>query len=262
MVEAIKKNIPDKIENNVDVGFIMLRHMSDNVSKNYYKFSYKHIRKYYPEHRIVIIDDHSKPKFVEKGYENKLYKTQVIYSEYPPGRGELLPYLYYIKNNFFKTAVILHDSAFLNKHINFDTTDYAFLWHFSSTFCSQDQDQRSLIQALDNNKAIRELYPKKQKWKGCFGAMTVITHEYLIKINNKYNLFKLVNKIKNRHNRMSFERIIACVLQSEIPGKSLFGNIINYRRKLPHRNIRFQDIVNSNIDRYKKLPILKVWSGR
>ena len=258
----IMNNPKTDTDTDTDLGFIMIRHMSDTISKNYYKFSYKHIRKYYPEHQIIIIDDHSKPQFVDKEYENKLYKTQFIYSEYPPGRGELLPYLYYIRNNFFKTAVIIHDSIFINKHINFNISNYTFLWHFPSTHRSQDDDQRDLIKSLDNNKAIRELYQKKQKWKGCFGGMTVITHEYLVKINDKYNLFKLVNKIKNRYNRKSFERIIACVLQSEIPVKSLFGNIVNYKKKLPNKNIRFQDVVNSNINRYKKLPVLKVWTGR
>ena len=155
---AMKKYILDKPETNLDIGFIIIRHMSNAKSKNYYKFSYKHIRKYYPDHQIVIIDDHSKPQFIEKNYENKLYKTKIIYSEYPPGRGELLPYLYYIKNNFFNTAVILHDSTFVNKNINFNTSDYAFLWHFPSRHHSLEKEQLSLIHSLDNNQPIIKLY--------------------------------------------------------------------------------------------------------
>lgn len=68
----------------------------------YWKTNYDHIRKFYPENEIVIIDDNSDKNILT---EKKMYKTKIINSEYP-GRGELLPYYYYLKYNFFETAVI------------------------------------------------------------------------------------------------------------------------------------------------------------
>ena len=86
----IDKNILDSPYQNFNVGFIMLWHMSDNKSKNYYKISYEHIRKYYPENKIIIIDDHSDKKYIDTKLENTLYKTTVINSEYPSKRGDFV----------------------------------------------------------------------------------------------------------------------------------------------------------------------------
>jgi hypothetical protein len=55
-----------------------------------------------------------------------LYKTTIINSEYH-GRGELLPYYYYLQNKFVDKAVIIHDSVFINKYIHLDVDDYKLL---------------------------------------------------------------------------------------------------------------------------------------
>jgi hypothetical protein len=55
---------------------------------------------------------------------------------------------------------------------------------------------------------------------------------------------------------MSFERVLACILQKEAPKQTLLGNI--------HKYCPFGLSINEieNNDNYKDLPIIKVWSGR
>lgn len=42
------------------VGFIILRHVTDEKINNYWNLCYRSIRKYYPENLIMIIDDNSR----------------------------------------------------------------------------------------------------------------------------------------------------------------------------------------------------------
>jgi len=89
-------------------------------------------------------------------------------------------------------------------------------------------------------------------WYGCLGGMSIITHEYLTFINNKYNFDILLNVILNRFNRCSFERVIACLLQKNYRTETLLGNIHTYCKW----GITFNEIENYH------LPITKIWCGR
>ena len=94
-----------------DVGFIILRYVINELTNKYWIKCVDSIRQYYPENKILIIDDNSNYDFIT---DKKLYKTTVINSEFHK-RGELLPYYYYLHNKLFDVAVIMHDSAFINK---------------------------------------------------------------------------------------------------------------------------------------------------
>ena len=85
--------------------------------------------------------------------------------------------------------------------------------------------------------------------------MSIITHDYLTQINNKYNLSNLLPYIKTRYNRKSFERVIACMLQINNKNKSFFGDFKLYWGNDLHKG-KLESLVN------KELPILKVWSSR
>lgn len=230
-------------------GFIILRHVICKSTNKYWIHCYNCIRKYYPENYILIIDDNSNYEFITN---EKLYKTAIINSEYP-GRGELLPYYYYLHNKIFDIAVILHDSTFISKYIDFDVDKYKFLWEFEH-YWDQIEDELRMIHAF-NDAELTEFYEKKSSWKGCFGAMTVIAHDYLVEVNNKYEIRKLLNLVLNRYNRCSFERVIACLLQKTEKMESLFGNI--------HLYCGNQGTTTFN-DKHtcKHLPIIKVWTGR
>ena len=229
-----------------NLGIIMLRHVNNESSNKYWIHCYKCIRQYYPENKILIIDDDSNYKYITN---EVLYKTKIIKSEYP-GRGELLPYFYYLHNKEFDSALIIHDSVFINKKVDLIVNNYKILWSFTHHY-DQIADETRMIDKF-NNLELKQFYENKSLWKGCFGGMSIITHDYLVFINNKYDISKLLDCVKTRHNRCSFERVIACLLQIHSNNKSLFGHIHEY---CPW-GIKYNDK-----EKYD-LPFIKVWSGR
>jgi hypothetical protein len=230
-----------------DFGFILLRHVNDEITSNYWTQCYDSIRKYYPENKILIIDDNSNYEFIKY---KKLYKTLIINSEYPK-RGELLPYYYYLQNKLFDTAVIIHDSVFINAYVDLSVDEYKILWHFDH-FWDRLEDERKII-SIFGDPELNLFYENKDLWVGCFGGMSIITHDYLSDINNKYDISKLLDCILNRDDRCCFERVIACLLQKNKKTDSLFGNIHSY--------CIFGEIIFDNIENYKHLPFIKFWSG-
>ena len=233
------------------IGFIILRHVNNSESNKYWKLCYTSIRKFYPENLILLIDDNSNYNILDKKYEKQLYKTTIIRSKYKQ-RGELLPYYYYLLNKLFDIAVIIHDSAFINKKLDFSVKTYKLIWEFEHKW-DQIKDEINMIKYLNNNKELLNFYSKKRLWKGCYGGMCIITHDYLKKINDKYDLSKLLPYITNRYRRKSFERVIACILQKNDKKTCLLGNIHKYCRW----GIKYKDK-----NKYNKLPIIKIWSGR
>jgi hypothetical protein len=229
------------------LGFIILRHVNSPEINKYWITCYNSIRHFYPENKILIIDDSSNPEYLTT---IDLVNTTIINSEFPK-RGEVLPYYYYLQNKLFDTAVILHDSVFIQKKIDFEVDTYKILWTFQHHW-DQIEDETEMIK-LFNCMELYHFYNNKNLWKGCFGGMSIITHDYLVKINNKYNISKLLNVVLTRYNRMSFERVIACLLQKDHITESLVGDIHQY---CPY-GINIKDS-----DKYKHLPLLKVWSGR
>jgi hypothetical protein len=228
------------------VGFIMLRHVNNTESNQYWILCYDCIRKFYPDNLIIIIDDNSDYKYIS---EKSFYNTIIIKSEYPK-RGEVLPYYYYLKNKFFDIAFILHDSVFINKHIDFNIDNYKIIWEFEHNW-DQIEDETKMIK-LFNDEELLNFYQNKSLWKGCFGGMSIITHDFLTFINTKYDISLLLNVILSRFNRCSFERVIACLLQKNYKKDVLLGDIHKYTSK-----IKFIDI-----NKYKHIPIIKVWTGR
>ena len=229
------------------VGFIILRSVRDSATNKYWINSYECIRKFYPDNHILIIDDNSVPEHIT---DHPTHKTTRIQSEYP-GRGELLPYYYYLKNKLFDTAVILHDSAFINKPLNLDISGYRMIWDFEHDW-DQVEDETRMLEIF-NDKDLSEFHRNKSIWYGCFGGMSIITHEYLMMINNKFDLSLLLPMVLTRYNRCSFERVISVLLNYHSYQKPLLGNIHRYCPwGVPYRDKSY----------YSHLPIIKVWTGR
>ena len=91
-------------------GFIITRHVNSEKTNKYWNHCVKCLKRFYPQKKIVIIDDNSNPVYLKREFDYT--NILVINSEFK-GRGEILPYYYYLKNKFFKNAVIIHDSVFL-----------------------------------------------------------------------------------------------------------------------------------------------------
>ena len=88
-------------------GFIITRHVNSETTNEYWNHCVKLIRSNYPHRKIIVIDDNSNYSFVKAHFNYK--NVEIIQSEYP-GRGELLPYVYYIRHKWFENAVIIHES--------------------------------------------------------------------------------------------------------------------------------------------------------
>jgi hypothetical protein len=232
-------------------GFILLRHVNNEKTNEYWNIAYDCIRKFYPENIIYIIDDNSNASYVN---DRELYKTIIIESEYP-GRGELLPYYYYSRQKWFDRAVIIHDSVFMNSYIDFEqVTNYQILWDFEHHW-DQIEDETRIIK-LFKDQQLLHFYNAKVLWTGCFGSMCVITHDYLKSINEKYDLGLLLGDILNRHNRKSFERVIAVLLQVGRPASILLGDIHKYYSGIGEK------VTFEVKEKCAHLPIIKVYTGR
>lgn len=230
------------------IGFIILRHVNSQLINKYWINCYNCIRKYYPENQILIIDDNSNYNYIT---DIDLYNTTIIKSEYN-NKGEILPYYYYLHNKLFDIAVILHDSVFINKYIDFNIENYKIIWEFEHTWDDNVNDTK-IINIYNDNKLL-DFYNNKNLWKGCFGAMCIITHDYLLDINGKYDISKILDQIITKSDRYSFERVIACLLQINNKNDSLLGDIHSY--------CEWGSTKYDNKDDYNHLPLIKIWLGR
>jgi hypothetical protein len=196
-----------------DLGFIILRNVNNKLTDNYWKESYTNIRKFYPDNKIVIIDDNSNYDFIiDTSFE--LINTVIIDSEYKK-RGELLPYIYYLKHKFFKYACFIHDSIFINEILDLSLNDnftYKPLFNFTSNVALNHKKpkQLELLSLLDNYTIVKHMC-KENKFNGIFGVMSVISLKYLEYIDKKHNLNNLIPKIISRIDREMIERIFGCI---------------------------------------------------
>jgi hypothetical protein len=249
-------------------GFIMTRHVNSELSNKYWNHSVKLIRTFYPDKKIVIIDDNSNQNLVKADFD--YHNVEIIQSEFT-GRGELLPYYYYIKNKFFDNAVIIHDSVFFHIKINFEKLihfNVLPLWHFNK-YTENKTDTIKIASKLKNyhnikDKVLNEMMTctKNDIWYGCFGCQTFINYEFLLKIEDKYNITSLIPFVLCRSDRCCLERIIGIIFYTEnqkiIYQKSIFGDIKKYLKWGYTFNEYIIDLKKGTI----KQPVIKVWTGR
>jgi hypothetical protein len=250
-------------------GFIITRHVNNETTNKYWNYSVQCIRRFYPYKKIIIIDDNSNAAFL-KAYA-EYANVDIVNSEFP-GRGELLPYYYFYKNRYFENAVILHDSVFFQKRIAFErlsTQPVLPFWHFD--YSENIGNTLRISQVLHNTIEIQRKimkdpmqnfgFRKTDIWYGCFGAQCYINHGFLTHIQNKYNLFSLLQVVKTRTDRCCLERIMGAIFYIENPTlykqPSLLGNIWRYCKW----GTTCHDYSRNRIH-FHKLPLVKVWSGR
>ena len=245
-----------------DLSFIILRHVTDEKQNLYWNICYKCVRAFYKTVPIYIIDDHStfSPSFLGDG---ALVNTEVIDSEFPPNRGEVLPYYYFYKRRFSKNTVILHDTVFINAPVGNDylsTKSYHFLWS------ADHGDDRYLfrrpleiLSKMPNSRHMQSKYWSKKGWDVCFGGMAVLNLDYITGIFANTNYLEvLITEIKSRQDRMCFERIIALLLTQGGQTKSVNGDI---HRDQPWGQTLSYATRHMREDKMQKA-MYKVWVGR
>ena len=254
-------------------GFILTRHVNSESTNRYWNHSVKLIRTLYPRAKIVIIDDNSNQEFVKADFNYK--NVEIVKSEFP-GRGELLPYYYYIRNKYFENAIILHDSVFIHKRINFEFLrgeKVMPLWIFEQDAENLDNTlsiARNLNYSYDIGKALRVkdmktlvLEVPRAKWYGCFGCQAYINHGFLVGLEKTYGISSLVDTVKTRPDRCCLERILGCLFSRENPrvgiNKGLFGSIFKHYRGFEYSfDDYIADLKQGKVAAYA----VKVWTGR
>jgi hypothetical protein len=256
-------------------GFIVLRHVNSSITNLYWNRCVSQIRMLYPGVSIVIIDDNSNHIYLEDLHAHYTCPdVSIIDSEYP-GAGEILPYYYLYTRRLFDSATIIHDSVFIQKKVMFQqlARDYPVcpLWHFYTV--EDPGNCVRLASLLKNSSKLQDILQgdrtsvfnirKDQRMTGCFGTQSVIQRSFLEKIERKYSLFSLVSVIRTRRDRMSLERVVGTLFNTENPGllkhPSVFGDIWRYQRW----GTTYETYTNHrNTMAFHNLPIVKVWSGR
>jgi hypothetical protein len=246
----------------MELGFIILRHVNSEISNNYWIICYNQIRKFYPNHKILLIDDNSNYDLISKDIELTMTNTTIIQSEHK-GCGEILPYYYYLSNKLFDIAVIIHDSVFIQRYIDFGTKN-RLIWEFEHHW-DNVVDEHKMIRELNNNDELIEFYNNKSLWKGCFGTMTVINYDFLQILEHKYKISNLVKYITCRQDRMALERVFGCLFTKEnlnytratttATATSMLGNIHQYCCVGQYYQWYIENRIHDD-------PMIKLWSGR
>lgn len=266
----------------MEYGFVITRHVNSEKTNKYWNECYSCIRKFYPTNTVIIIDDNSKYEYVTPLPDTPpLTNVFFIQSEFP-GRGELLPYYYLNKYKLFKTAIIIHDSVFIQQPILIKTTPTTpktpttpttptLIWNFQhhwETHPDITGDIKSLIAKLNPQYTQRllELYEKKEQWTGCFGVMSIINTEYISSVLDKtYNFFNLMDEVSTRTHRCCLERVFGLVCSDSIQGPivPLMGDIHQYLLNYDQWGYDFDQYqIDKNGDKFKNLPFIKTYSSR
>lgn len=249
-------------------GFIIARHVNSEQTNNYWNNCVKLIKTFYPFRKIIIIDDNSNYEYVKAEFDYT--NVDIIQSEFN-GRGELLPYYYFLKYKFFSNAIIIHDSVFFHKRINFEKLNgipVLPLWIFNPDKDNVENTKR-IMRYLKNYQSISDgisndfIFAMPQhKWYGCFGVQSYINFDFLNGIEQKYGITRLIQAVKCRSDRCSLERIFGCIFFTEYKNmpkqNSLLGNIMKYHKWNYSYDEYMEDFKKGTI----KTPIVKVWTGR
>ena len=249
-------------------GFIITRHVNSVKTNMYWNNCVKLLRTLYPLRKVIIIDDNSNYEYVKPEFDYR--NIEVVQSEYPK-RGELLPYYYYLKNKYFENAIIIHDSVFFHKRINFENftgINVLPLWFFYPDRENIENTKR-ISKNLKNyigldsklNKDVNLLGLSTDKWYGCFGVQSYINLKFLERIDNIYGITNLIKVVNCRADRCCLERIFGCIFftESKITSrKSLLGNIMKYQKWGYTYEEYMADLKKGTIPR----SIVKVWTGR
>jgi hypothetical protein len=222
-------------------GFMIIRYVIDERTDKLWQLCYDSIRKFY-NNKIIIIDDHSDLKYLTK--DKKLYNCEIINSEFK-GRGELLPYYYYLKNPFCERLVVLHDSMIIKEKINFNNINnyknFTRLFSFHSAAYNIDIKYfKNFCDNIQNGDNIYKYHlDNKHKLIGCFGVCYIIDYDFLDMIEKKYKITNLINIIDTRDKRKTLERFFSCLFEYEYDStkcRDLLGSIFSTIRNMKNNN--------------------------
>lgn len=246
----------------MEITFVILRHIKDDITKDLWLRCHKSIRSIYPFNKIIIIDDNS--LYFDYTLPDK--NTRIIKSHFP-SRGELLPYFYFLNLKWSDKMVFLHDSMILAQPIS-PNINNNFFWYVGSHKWNKDNHILELIKYLDNKDSLIELYKNTTKWFPCFGCTMIINYNSLKQMNEKFNFINLINVIKTREQRSAFERVLSLMCFSmgfiTLDNMSICGNIQLhpfFYQSYDINNESNQNIIKQYIDKNNAV-VIKTWYFR
>jgi hypothetical protein len=236
------------------MGFIIVRHVTSKQTDYYWKECYTCIRNWY-DAPILIVDDSSNVEFLHDNL--KLVNCNIIYDTENKGCGELLGYYYYHLLKPFETAVILHDSVFIQKWIDFSLQgNMQFLWTFNSAWDHElESYYKELCLSMPLYDEIMSFYHLR-RFRGCFGLMSVITWDFLDLLVED-GLLLALGQIKGRRDaRSALERVLGVMALRRDPSiQAKWGEIHSYMRW----GTTFLEYLGGSVS---NLEVIKVWTGR
>jgi hypothetical protein len=242
-------------------GFIISRHVNSERTNKYWNRCVKLIRTLYPYRLIVIIDDNSNQRFLKADHD---YKNLIVVKSEYPGRGELLPYIYFAKNKWFDKAVIIHDSVFFHKRIAFESLNLPVisLWNFSKIHNKTHlQNNLRIAGSLNYRNLIQKCLIDDSVWRGCFGVQSFIKHSFLLHIMNKYNINNLLNVVRSREDRCSLERIFAVIFYLEL--RTMNTSLLGEMDRLVKFEYTYEQYINTlRLTGTVPQKVVKVFTGR
>ena len=260
MKETFEQQLPD-------FGIVITRHVTSQASNRIWKKCLQQVRRFYPTEPVVIIDDNSNYEFVNT--ENvDMTNVSVVDSEIKRA-GEMLPYHYFYKEHWFKRMLFIHDSVFIESRIDDSSVSGAkTLWHFINQLKHTDETATAneLIQFLNYKQELEQLLPSNNSWKGSYGVMCIIDHDYLVHIMEKYNIENMIPHIDSRIKRMACERLFGLLLSHDNPefvnNPSIFGDYTHsFNNRLSQSydyEAYMEDVSSGNM----RAPINKLFFGR
>lgn len=194
------------------LGFVIGRHISAASHVDLCFRAYTSIRKFYPNNLILIVDDGSLLSDPH-GYDSR---TIVVQSTVR-GTGEFGLYYYYHLTHLFERAVLMHDSMVVNKSISLPDVDIIYLWHF--VFNDYLHVVKAEVEALLSELASKDEAERKYKsnaWSGMFGCSCIMTWNYLDLLVSRYQIFRLLPKVKTRTMRCAMERVLGILCSEDL----------------------------------------------
>lgn len=214
----------------MSIVFILTRHVTSEKTNELWQECVRCIRQWYPKDIILIIDDYSDPTFLSTDSHSPELQENVlnIQSELGPGCGEILAYYYFHKMKIADTAIILHDSFWIQQPIpgleemrKDPFFKIRYLMHFEIGHHNLHQET-GFLSTLQNSEGIIYHYHHLPLTKyGCQGIQSVISHQFIVEMQEKYRVFKVCPHIFSRYHRMSMERVFAAICNYMCP--ELFG---------------------------------------
>jgi len=235
------------------IGFIILRYVIDLKTNYNWIKCYESIRRFYgKEYPIIIIDDQSDTNYLT---EINLVNCKIIKSEFPR-RGEILPYYYYLKNNFCDRVIVLHDSMNFENYIDFyniiDYNNYTKIFSFHNSSYKKDIKQLPYFVSnyLKNSEEILKYHNLNiNNLLGCFGVCFIIDYKFLKKVEETYNISNLVNCILNRNNRKTLERLLSCIFccyQEKTKFRTKISLLGDINKNINDQKLNNKIIINKN----------------